>query len=571
MCADDPDWIRDMTTSQGCAKVAAKKATGTNDQWCSYGIANFLGTGGLYANEACPVACGQCDKWDISGMVSKEVAVEELSLLLTSGRLSAKTREIIEEEYEKELRRFSGTQESAMRIAESLFVVAPEFHATNTVESMEEEKEEEEEESGPDTGGEYKAIVYMMMFGAADSYNFLVPKDECDKAGKDMFAEYAEVRTNAGLAKWELLEIDAGAPGVQVCDKFGLHPKLMEVQRLYQQGDAAWVSNIGVLTEPVSQQDFYDKKGHVPPSLFAHNSQADAIHSGVPHEVAANVGWLGRLKDALVGKGMGVGSYSISANAKVLEPDTSSLPDVIDRKNGVALIEQDMLGSRREAILNLTNIKSGSVYAEAWTSSVRNTLERTAFLHDAIDGVETTENFGSSNLGSQFGQVSRLIRANKDKIGNSRDIFFVQRGGWDTHSDLGGVLSSNLAEVDTTVGKFEKEMKDMGLWDNVVVVSVSDFSRTLTSNGVGTDHAWGGNHVVMGGAVKGGKVLGKFIDDYTEEGPLHIGRGRLIPTSPWESIWAPLCRWFGAGEVDELAAILPNLQNFAVEVQADLF
>jgi uncharacterized protein (DUF1501 family) len=135
-------------------------------------------------------------------------------------------------------------------------------------------------------------------------------------------------------------------------------------------------------------------------------------------------------------------------------------------------------------------------------------LIRRPHRYNALDGVSTTESFSSAKMGTQLHQVSRLIKTNKENIGNKRDIFYVYLGGFDTHSNLHDGLKGLLDDVDDAVGDFKREMKAQGMWDNVALVSVSDFARTLTSNGVGTDHAWGGNHFITGGSVNGGKIFG---------------------------------------------------------------
>lgn len=109
---------------------------------------------------------------------------------------------------------------------------------------------------------------------------------------------------------------------------------------------------------------------------------------------------------------------------------------------------------------------------------------------------------------------------------------------------------------------FEKEMKAQGIWNQTAILTVSDFGRTLTSNGLGTDHAWGGNYFVVGGNVDGGQILGKFPERLNEiESAVNIGRGRILPTTPWESTWFGLSQWLGVPSID-MHTILPNLKNF---------
>lgn len=120
-------------------------------------------------------------------------------------------------------------------------------------------------------------------------------------------------------------------------------------------------------------------------------------------------------------------------------------------------------------------------------------------------------------------------------------------------------LKTSFIELNQALTSFKKEMVEQNLWDSVAVVITSDFGRTLTPNsGKGSDHAWGGNYFVAGGSVKGGQVLGKYPEDLTESGDLNIGRGRLLPTSGWETIWNGIVEWMGVEGEEELDYCLPN-------------
>ena len=285
-----------------------------------------------------------------------------------------------------------------------------------------------------------------------------------------------------------------------------------------------------------------------------------------PQDTAKSKGLFGRTKDALIAAGLTVGSYSIWGNARVLEPETSSEPNVIHAWSGAIPFDQYLREDLKPALNNMTNLKSKSVFAESWSSSLFSNFDSTEKLSDALEGIETTESFDQGHYGLQLKQVTKLIKANQATLKNERDIFFINRGGWDTHSDLRETMEGLLDDVDDSLGDFKREMKALGLWDNVAVVSVSDFGRTLTDNGVGTDHAWGGNNFIVGGAVNGGKILGTFIDDYGEGGSQNIGRGRLVPTTPWESLWSAVITWLGVTDAEAMDKILPNLKNFPDDV-----
>ena len=219
------------------------------------------------------------------------------------------------------------------------------------------------------------------------------------------------------------------------------------------------------------------------------------------------------------------------------------------------------------AIRNLTNRVSESPFAETWASQVETTLERTNVLGAALDRVQLEQPFAAAEAGrgsvvaKSLEQVALLIRANAESLHNDRDAFFVQQGSMDIHSDAVGGLAASMAVVDAALASFEAEMKLQGMWDNIAIVQASEFGRTLTSNGDGTDHAWGGNYFMAGGSVKGGQIVGQYPDNLGEDGATNIGRGRLVPTTSWESIWNAVGGWFGVSD-GGMDIVLPNKRNF---------
>ena len=102
-------------------------------------------------------------------------------------------------------------------------------------------------------------------------------------------------------------------------------------------------------------------------------------------------------------------------------------------------------------------------------------------------------------------------------------------------------------------------MKSLGMWDKVTVVVGSEFGRTLTSNGKGTDHGWGGHTFLMGGQVRGGVIHGEYPRSLGTDHELNAGRGRVIPTTSWESVWHALGQCLLRRS---LHRVLPSLKNF---------
>lgn len=141
------------------------------------------------------------------------------------------------------------------------------------------------------------------------------------------------------------------------------------------------------------------------------------------------------------------------------------------------------------------------------------------------------------------------------------DVFYVELPGFDSHADVREQVDGKFKDINIALSTFVAEMKAQGTWNQVLVQSLSEFGRTAATNGRGTDHAWGGNHVLLGGGVKGGTIHGEY-PEVRVDGPSSISAtGQMLPGSPWEAIWKPLSQWLGV-ELGELGNVMPNLRSF---------
>lgn len=326
----------------------------------------------------------------------------------------------------------------------------------------------------------------------------------------------------------------------------------------------------------MNKYEFEAQSKPQPPALFAHNTQTEATQTVFAQDSSAG-GVLGRIGDAINGQeGLELfDAYSISGTPKILEgaPGVSKPADVLSGY-GVASFN-DVTSLFEDNIESLSKKSASSIYGETYSSSMTNAIYRMRLL-DGIIGAISLENddcfYGlSTDIAYQLQQVARIIKS-RDGLEAKRDAFYTAHGGYDTHSDNGATLTRLLKEIDDAMGCFAMEMKSQGVWSNVTVMSASEFGRTLTSNGLGTDHAWGGNHFIVGGGVKGGRIHGQYPGDISEEGILNIGRGRLIPTTSWEGLWSGIAEWFGVAN-HNIASVLPNIGNFDSNIfsAADLF
>ena len=223
--------------------------------------------------------------------------------------------------------------------------------------------------------------------------------------------------------------------------------------------------------------------------------------------------------------------------------------------------------------LNNGTILQSSVFGETWSRTLQKAIVDADKLKEAIDGVELTQNYPTESEGDYVKKIralSRLILTH-EKRGADRDVFFLTLGDWDHHDSLKPNLARHFNGLNKALTLLEGELKSHGIWDQVSVVATSDFARTLTANsGEGSDHAWGGNYFVMGGSVHGGQIHGDYPEDITSNGPLNIGRGRLIPTLSWESMLTSIVQWMGLKEEEDLDYCMPNrLQTGTALVDVD--
>uniref|UniRef100_A0A7S2HM24 DUF1501 domain-containing protein n=1 Tax=Helicotheca tamesis TaxID=374047 RepID=A0A7S2HM24_9STRA len=482
--------------------------------------------------------------------------VDRLATLLTAGRLSTQSREIIAKcadaiDYVKD-GLFGPIH------ALTLLLTAPEFHSNNLAKKS--GKEREPYTPPEASGNSYKAIVYIMLAGGCDSMSTLVPHT-CN--GTDaLYEQYRVERSIDGyegkISRDDLLQIDAEE---QACEKFGVHPSLPKIHNLYNDSDLIFFANTGVLTKPSTKENYWQNSKT---ALFGHDSMQREAKRVNPYDKTAQTGVLGRIADAMTADGFNFGSFSIDWHSEALvgEPGKSPATSTVSQRGTNSFNPNSPAENMLETITSLNEAvtSDSGVFAEQWSSEMLHSLEKNENLHAALSEVQTATLFPNNHLGRQLDMVSRLI-ATRDTRVVDRDLFFVQMGGFDTHHM--GDLKDLFSSFDAAVGAFAEELKHMQVWDSVTTVQTSDFGRTLVPNtGGGTDHGWGGNYIMFGGDVKGGQVKGRYPDDLTKEGSNTLSRGRFIPTTAWDSVFTGVAEWFGVGQ-EKIGDVCPNSHQFA--------
>lgn len=215
------------------------------------------------------------------------------------------------------------------------------------------------------------------------------------------------------------------------------------------------------------------------------------------------------------------------------------------------------------AISNTLSEPRSHLLEQAWTDVVSRSIDNQRILTQALSGSELTTVFPGTGLGQQLQMIARLISA-RSRLGLSRQCFFCSIGGFDTHGDDQLQRQTELlGEISTAVTAFYEATVALGVQNDVALFSASDFGRTFQSNGQGSDHAWGSHHFVVGGAVKGGQIVGRY-PELIVNGPDDAGDGKWIPTTSVDQLGATLGRWFGAAA--SLNDVFPRLSNFDADL-----
>ncbi len=425
-----------------------------------------------------------------------------------------------------------------------------------------------------DTSG-YKALVCVFLFGGIDSYNILVPIDGDASSGPygDYLAARGTIESGGiGLDSGTLHEILDPTDG----RKYGLHVLMPELQQLYEYNNLCFVTNTGPLIEPVGDKNSY-RDFRLPLGLFSHSDQQRHWQTSTPQSRTEITGWAGRMADVLND------TYTIPpdipmnisvAGLNILETGEGIAPYVISRSSGaIELNGYEGPGSANEILTQSTDSLLGQTYANLLKQTHARlrgqTIDTAVDYNAAVDAVTFSEGIenaltepGTGSLGDQLLQVARAIGA-RDTLSKGRQVFFVSLGGWDNHTNLLSNLNNRLPQVSKALKAFYDATVDLRVASDVTTFTASDFARTLSPNtNAGSDHAWGGNYIVMGGGVNGGRLFGSYPQSLAPGNDLDTGRGRLIPTTSVDEYAAELAMWFGIGNDDTLEAILPNIRNF---------
>lgn len=413
--------------------------------------------------------------------------------------------------------------------------------------------------AGP--SGDYRALVCLFLAGGNDSFNMLVPTTGGE------YEAYAKVRGNLAIAKETLLAVTPTNLGGRT---LGIHPSMPEVRDLFGTGRLAFVANVGSLIRPTTLADVRAGR-HLPLSLYSHSDQIKQWQTCIPDQRTA-IGWGGRAADiirSLNAPGLVSMNISLSGQSVFLTGQqaftyavSSSGATTLTGYNPTAA--NNLTAVRSQGVQNLVDQTYRNLLEQTYADSTRDAIDSYFEFSSAIGTNPLTTAVPAGNaLATNLAMIARIIAAN-GRFGARRQIFFVQVGGWDHHDEVIENQLTMLRAVSQALSFFNTALNEIGYTDRVSLFTASDFGRTLTSNGNGSDHAWGGNHLVMGGAVRGGKVYGDaaagYYPDLQNLAAIDTGQGRLIPGVAVDEYARDLLSWFGVGTGD-MEYVLPGFNG----------
>ena len=412
---------------------------------------------------------------------------------------------------------------------------------------------------------DYKALVCILMAGGADSFNMLVPKGDAEHA------EYATVRGALTLGKDSLLPI---TPNTSDGKEYGLHPSLTRIKTLFDNGNVAFAANVGTLQGPTTVSD-YTNKINLPLGLFSHSDQLRQWQTSLPLD-RKTIGWGGKMADVLASMNEHSNismTISLAGNSTFLNGNTVT-NYVIHHKEDAAANVHGSTGiggldlNRPDFIARKAGVENilSTEYENLLRIAYRNTLSTAQSRHDEFSSaIKAVPNFANPiaadifSFGNNLKMVAKTI-ASREVLKMNRQVFVVPFFGWDHHDEVLNNQASMLNALDRGLGEFYTVLEELGVADKVTTFTASEFGRTLSSNGNGSDHGWGGHSFIMGGAVNGKDIYGTYPDLFSGNS-LDVGRGRLIPTMSTDEYFAELALWFGVDK-SELSLVLPNIANF---------
>lgn len=424
--------------------------------------------------------------------------------------------------------------------------------------------------SGP---ADYRALVCIFLQGGNDGHGTVIATDT------ESFAAFTQARSGApGLAypANQLLPVTLKTP--QSGRTFALNPALSGVQNLFNAGRAAIISNTGTLIAPTTKTQIQANSVPLPASLYSHFDQTAAWQAiTADGGSAAHEGWGGAMADLIASQNQNASFTCISTAGTALFLSGESTYQLNVTSAGPIPIYglQNPPFNCQSGSATLSSILSAdekNLFAKEYAAVVQRSIAAqaslaTAMLPAGATGVPNPPQYldpmmnklMDNPLATSLQTVARII-GGRASLGVTRQIFYVQLGGFDMHDNQAPQHARLLTQLGSALEYFDGIMTAANLSNQVTAFTASDFGRTLTANSDGTDHGWGSHHFVTGGAVVGQDMYGQYPVIGSNQAN-DMGAGRLIPTTSVEQYAGTLAKWFGLSD-SQVRTVFPNFGNF---------
>jgi uncharacterized protein (DUF1501 family) len=395
----------------------------------------------------------------------------------------------------------------------------------------------------------YKAIVVIALGGGNDANNMIIPLDSAK------YAEYLKLRPLVAIPQTSWLPLTAqGSDPI-----YGLHPALQNVASLYNSANALVVANVGPLKAPVTKSQLLASSSLFPESMFSHVAGAAQWESastiGLP-----TTGWGGRIADIVASQSGSLPPVLTAGVDSIFSVGNSVQGIVVSNSGNLTPLPSGIL-SAIAAIAEDDSASTNSLVAQAAQLRIRATQQQALISQAQNAGSSLTTPFPTSIFGQNLQAIAQVI-SGRSVIGASRQIFYCQQGVYDTHNIQLQAQGIALADLDGGIGAFMSALQEMGLQNDVLICTHSDFNRTYLGNGdAGTDHAWGSHQLIMGGGIKGGQIIGSVPDPELNGSLDWNGYGIWIPEFSTTQMTAGIGAWMGLSNA-QLSSVFPDLGNF---------